>query len=85
MLNLSYPKTRLRRSRLQGFTRQLLQDTQLSPQDLIYPMFISPSYNSDKVPCPNMPGQFRLPLPLALEKITALCDFHLRRGHTHCF
>jgi porphobilinogen synthase len=36
----AFPQTRMRRLRAQEFSRRLVQETILTPADLIYPMFV---------------------------------------------
>lgn len=56
-----FPSTRLRRPRFQAFSRRLVQEHQLSVNDLIYPVFIQEG-QSLKTPIASMPGQYRLGL-----------------------
>ena len=41
----SYPSTRLRRNRKKEWSRRLVQESTLSPNDLIWPIFISEGKN----------------------------------------
>ena len=50
-----FPQTRLRRIRFQEFSRRLVQETVLSPADLIYPMFILEGENRREA-IPSMMG-----------------------------
>ena len=45
---------RLRRARMAGFSRALVQETRLSSDDLIYPLFVQETEGS--VPIPSLPG-----------------------------
>ena len=54
----SYPTTRLRRNRQAPFIRSLNRETTLSPQNLIYPMFIKEG-TSQQEAIPSMPNVFR--------------------------
>ena len=36
-----FPSTRLRRTRRNGFIRELMAETRLSPADLIQPLFVA--------------------------------------------
>ncbi|MGY0563578.1 MAG: porphobilinogen synthase, partial [Paraglaciecola chathamensis] len=40
-----FPNTRMRRMRRHAFTRDLMAENQLTPKDLIYPVFISEGKN----------------------------------------
>jgi porphobilinogen synthase len=57
----SYPKTRLRRLRQKDFSRRMVKENQLSPDDLIYPVFICEGSNIQD-PVASMPGVFRYSL-----------------------
>jgi porphobilinogen synthase len=69
-----FPSTRLRRLRKNAFSRKLIQENTLSPNDFIYPLFIQEG-QSTQTPIPSMPGVFRHTLDYALkeaEKAVAL-------------
>ncbi|MBP9709061.1 MAG: porphobilinogen synthase [Oligoflexales bacterium] len=65
MWNASYPQTRLRRTRFSKFARELVAETYLRPQDLIYPVFIIEGLNQAQ-PIASMPGLFRKSLDLLM-------------------
>lgn len=54
-----YPNKRLRRLRYNPLVRDLIRETELSKNDLIYPMFVIPG-NKIKKPVKSMPGIFQL-------------------------
>ena len=54
-----YPNTRMRRARAKSFSRLLIQESLLSPSDLIYPLFIIDGHNQ-REPVASMPGVERL-------------------------
>ena len=54
----SYPSTRLRRNRKKEWSRRLVQENTLSPNDLIWPIFICEGRNV-KEPINTMPGVYR--------------------------
>lgn len=56
-----YPATRLRRNRFSEFSRRLVRETELSTNDLIYPLFVLEGENI-REPIASMSGQFRLSL-----------------------
>ena len=58
-MNRTFPKTRLRRTRLQSYLRELTSETTLSAKDLIYPIFVMEG-NTPVAPIPSMPGIRRL-------------------------
>ena len=53
-----YPNLRLRRSRKFAWSRRLVQENNLSVNDLILPIFLTEGRNK-KVPIRSMPGVFR--------------------------
>ena len=63
----SYPNIRLRRNRKKSWTRKLLSENTLSPNDLIWPIFIREGKNI-KEPIESMPGVYRYTLD-KLEKL----------------
>ncbi len=58
-----YPATRLRRNRADAWTRRLVAETKLSPDDLIWPIFLVEGKES-KDPVASMPGVDRLTVDL---------------------
>jgi len=56
---MTFPKTRLRRLRYNPILRELVRDTQISVDDLIYPMFVCPGENI-RNEISSMPGQYQL-------------------------
>jgi len=63
----SYPSTRLRRNRKKEWSRRLVQESTLSPNDLIWPIFISEGKNL-KEQIKTMPGIYRYSID-QLEKL----------------
>ena len=57
----SYPNVRLRRNRKAEWSRRLVSESDLSPNDLIWPIFIRNGKNI-KEPVKSMPGVFRYTL-----------------------
>ncbi len=72
----SYPNTRLRRMRSDPFSRRLIQETTLSVDDLIYPLFIHEGNNHAEA-IPSMPGISRLTLDLLLEEAATIVDLKI--------
>jgi len=56
---MAFPQQRLRRTRRTAGLRSLVRETRLSPQDLIYPIFVR-SGEDVKNPIASMPGIFQL-------------------------
>ncbi len=69
-----FPKTRLRRNRKQDWSRRLVQENNLSVNDLIWPIFIREGKNI-KEPIPSMPGIYRY----TLDKLQILIDKAIKR------
>ena len=66
-----FPHTRMRRMRADDFSRRLMRENQLTPADLIYPMFILDGQNQREA-IPSMPGIERLSIDLAVEECKLL-------------
>ena len=58
---MSYPLTRMRRMRRDGFSRALMRETTLAPADLILPVFVCEGHGV-RQPVASMPGVERLPI-----------------------
>jgi porphobilinogen synthase len=69
----SYPSTRLRRNRKKDWTRQLVQESNLSAADLIWPIFLREGSNIVE-PIKSMPGVYRY----SLDKIESLVEKAIR-------
>ena len=65
----SYPNVRLRRNRKTEWSRRLVSESNLSPNDLIWPIFLREGHNI-KEPLKSMPGVFRY----TLDKIENLVE-----------
>ncbi|MEO0262466.1 MAG: porphobilinogen synthase [candidate division WOR-3 bacterium] len=63
-----FPYLRLRRKRINENIRSILRETKLSPDDLIYPLFVIPGKNK-KEEIPSMPGQYRYSIDLLVEEV----------------
>lgn len=68
-----YPLRRLRRNRQYSWLRDLVSETNLSPSNLILPLFIIEGINK-KVAIKTMPGVERLSIDLALQKAQEASD-----------
>lgn len=66
-----FPATRLRRNRFSEFSRRLVRETELSVNDLIYPMFILDG-SGLKQEIASMPGQFRFSIDMLLEELESV-------------
>ena len=70
----SYPNVRLRRNRKTDWSRRLVQENNLSPNDLIWPIFIKEGKNQ-KEPISSMPGVYRY----SLDKIEKLVESAIKK------
>jgi Delta-aminolevulinic acid dehydratase len=62
----AYPSTRMRRMRRDDFSRRLMRETTLTPNDLIWPVFVLEG-QGQREPVPSMPGVERLSIDLLVE------------------
>lgn len=62
-----FPSTRMRRMRAADFSRRMMRETVLTPNDLIYPMFVLEGKNQREA-IASMPGIERLSLDLLVEE-----------------
>jgi porphobilinogen synthase len=66
-----FPGTRMRRLRAKDFARRLVRENSLSPNDLIYPVFVLEG-EGQREAVPSMPGVERLSIDLLLELATEM-------------
>ena len=62
---MSFPLTRMRRTRKNAFSRRLVRETSMSPDDLIYPVFILEG-KDQREPVVSMPGVERMSIDILL-------------------
>ena len=72
---MSYPLTRMRRARRNDFSRRLMRETRLAPDDLIYPVFVLDHHDAVQA-VPSMPGIERQ----GLEPLLRTCERMLELG-----
>ena len=72
-INRSFPDTRMRRNRRNDFSRRLVRETQLSADDLIFPVFVIEGENKREA-IPSMPGIERLTIDQLLLECQELVD-----------
>jgi len=65
--------SRPRRNRKSGALRSMVQETRLSRQDLIAPVFVV-NGSQQKIPIASMPGQFRFSVDQLVDEVKALWD-----------
>jgi len=69
----AFPATRMRRLRAADFSRRLARESSLTPDDLIYPMFVHEGENRREV-VTSMPGVERLSIDLLAKEAKALVE-----------
>ena len=69
-----YPNLRLRRSRKSNWSRRLVQENDLSTNDLILPIFLIEGKNK-KIPIKSMPGVYRY----SINKLGAILDKAIKK------
>ncbi|MCW8884497.1 MAG: porphobilinogen synthase [Motiliproteus sp.] len=62
-----FPETRMRRMRRDDFSRRMMRETVLTPDDLIFPVFVLEGQNQREA-VPSMPGVERLSIDLLLKE-----------------
>src|ERR1700679_657929 len=65
-----FPSTRLRRLRYLPAMRQLVQQTVLSPANLVLPLFVRAGHN-ERLPIASMPGHCQLSPDLLADEVRA--------------
>ena len=68
-----YPLSRMRRMRRDDFSRRLMRETSLTPDDFIYPVFVLEG-NGQREPVDSMPGIERLSIDLLVEEARQIHD-----------
>jgi len=63
-----YPDTRMRRMRADDFSRRMMRENRLTPDDLIYPMFVIEG-RGDREAVASMPGIERLSIDLLVQEV----------------
>jgi porphobilinogen synthase len=64
----SYPATRMRRNRRDDWTRRLVAETSLSPNDLIWPVFVHGGREA-RIPVETFPGVWRLSIDALVDAV----------------
>ncbi|MEE8157520.1 MAG: porphobilinogen synthase [Gammaproteobacteria bacterium] len=67
----SFPDTRMRRMRRDPFSRRLMQESWVTPADLVCPIFVTEG-QGQQVPVPSMPGIDRLSVDKVLKNAEKL-------------
>jgi len=66
-----FPRTRMRRMRRDAFSRRLMRETHLTPDDLIYPIFVLEG-RGEREPVASMPGIERLSIDQLVEEASQI-------------
>tara|TARA_B100000989_G_scaffold37289_1_gene23660 strand:- start:548 stop:814 length:267 start_codon:yes stop_codon:yes gene_type:complete len=74
MITGKYPNLRLRRNRKESWTRRLVQENTLSPNDFILPIFLIDGSNK-KESISTMPGVFRY----TINRVSQIVDNQLKK------
>ena len=64
---MTFPSTRMRRMRRDDFSRRLMRETAISPDDFIYPVFVLEG-KGQREAIPSMPEIDRMSIDLLLEE-----------------
>ncbi len=75
MITGKFPNLRLRRNRKETWSRRLIQENTLSPNDFILPIFLIEGSNK-KESIPSMPGVFRY----SINRLSQIIDKAIRLG-----
>ncbi|MCL5269983.1 MAG: porphobilinogen synthase, partial [bacterium] len=76
-MTAQFPVRRLRRLRMTPALRDLVRETRLHAEDLIYPLFACPG-SGVRREVPSMPGVFNLSVDQVVEECRAAADLGLR-------
>ena len=71
-----YPYTRMRRMRRDDFSRRLMRETNVTPDDLIYPVFVLEGENQ-REPVMSMPGVERMSIDLLVKEAKHIASLGL--------
>jgi porphobilinogen synthase len=70
----TFPSTRMRRNRRDGWTRRLVAETALSVNDLIWPTFVHDSKRA-RTPIDTFPGVYRLSIDRLVDEVGRAAEF----------
>jgi len=68
-----FPQARLRRPRMQRWSRALVAETALRPSDLIWPIFVIEG-SGKRQPVKTMPGVDRLSIDVAIDEVAKAAE-----------
>ena len=73
-----YPSVRLRRSRKESWSRRLIQENTLSPNDFILPIFLIDGSNK-RQQISSMPGVYRY----TIDRLSQIVDRAIKKKNTY--
>src|SRR3954454_20044608 len=73
----NYPTTRPRRLRYNPLVRELVRETDLSPRDLILPLFVRPG-KGVRQEIGSMPGSFQLSVDTLIDEVGAARELGIK-------
>ena len=76
MITGKYPSLRLRRNRKNNWSRRLVEENNLTPNDFILPIFLIDGKNK-KLPIKTMPDVFRY----SLDKLSYVVDRAIKKAY----
>lgn len=65
---ITFPSTRLRRTRMSSWCRELVAEHRLHPSDIIWPVFIQEGTNTE-TPIASLPGVSRITLDILIKRV----------------
>lgn len=77
MNNRSFPTTRMRRLRKQGWIRDLVRECHLTSSDLVWPTFVVEG-KQVKESCGNFPGVYRYSIDKLIEKLKSVHELGIK-------
>jgi porphobilinogen synthase len=75
-LGQGFPATRMRRNRRADWSRRMVAENTLTPNDLIWPIFVADGKNT-RTPIESMPGVERLTIDCAVEAAQEAADLNI--------
>jgi porphobilinogen synthase len=72
-----FPQARLRRTRMQRWSRDLVAETALKPADLIWPIFVIEG-SGKRQPVKTMPGVDRLSIDVAIDAVAQAAELGIK-------
>ena len=82
--NAQFPITRMRRMRRDDFSRRLMRETGLNPEDFIYPVFVLEGKGEREV-IASMPGVERMSIDLLVEEAREVQQQERPRSNRSCW